>query len=379
MKKQKKCIVKDMKFLAKYKDPSRPEITVHLFLGRFSDVMVENVLNNEKTNLRTVEEELLPFHQDIMESMRDEKNNPVSLLSSGAILSGNGVEYRGKDLYADDANCGDGGHSLDMIRRFQASGKIPHQYLPFRFLEGNASKELMNRIITKQQERKAVKIKSRINHAGGFDWIKAKIKGQVSAVKVSYQEGQVKKLFPIDIQNIITLIALVHADSGRNPQTAYLQKKGLMYFYEKNWRVFQKLSPILCDVMEMRDILEDTLIASLGKSITNKEYSVLVEKVKQKGKYKAMFTNSTRTAKVWGGSLMPIFSTVRNFTTINKDGNVAWKKGWNLQSIKEVYKKSMPKLVSIIVEHGKGGPDKIAKDSAIWTLLNNEVKSTAKL
>lgn len=381
--KNKKQLIKNVFRIASYNDPSRPGIKVHLCMGRFSDINVDAFVNNEETNLRTVEKDLLPFHEEIMELMKDEEKNPVSLLHSGALVAAAGIQFDGGNLYGDYAHSGNGAHSLDIVRRFQLGKKVPNQYLPFRFIEGKMTKELLSNIIKRQQEHKSVKVKSRINHDGGFNWIKVSIKGKSYAVKVSYQEGQVKKDCPIDIQTIVTLMALVHADSGRNPQTAYLQKKGLMYFYEKNWRTFQKIEPILSDVLTMRDVMEGIVLDAIGeKNWTKKENGILVDKVKLRGKFVSPFINADRKARCHGGSLMPIFSTLRNFTTINREGNVTWKKGWDLASLKTLYVKVMPKLVSHIKDaaaNGKNGADKIAKDTSLWTLLNNEVKSAAKL
>jgi hypothetical protein len=320
-----------------------------------------------------------------------ESEFPLDLLHRPIVLSSvSAKEVNGEggmeDLITDGLKVHDGGHSLEMVKQMLAIKNVK-KHMPFILLHSKNGKiphKTLEAMIVAIQGGKQPKNKSALNFSGKFEWLKTHFKGRGFADKISYQEGQEKKFFPIDVQYILTLIAIVahnHILVAENKKHqvnhSYLQKTGLLERYSnpKVLKAFQSITPILTDVLELRDFIEENIIEHLGQSISNKKYRNIV-KVKSRGKFVSFFSNRDRKALVYSGILMPMIAPLAHFTTTNRDGDIVWKQNWNRNSIKEVYKKAIPEMVSDTVDL-KDDATRVAKNPSHWSTLLKTIKNIA--
>ena len=79
---------------------------------------------------------------------------------------------------------------------------------------------------------------------------------------------------------------------------------------------------------------------------------------------------------IYSGDLMPMIAPLAHFTTVNKNGDIVWRNGWNRNSIEEVYKKAIGSMVMETVEL-KTDATHVAKNTAHWSNLRKTIVDIA--
>ena len=377
---------KNAKGLTVRKSADAPDISKVYFDMLLENIPVEALLvvNTEDNNVRTVEKKLNPTHSDIKQNIM-ESSFPLDLLHRPIVISAESMKKDGNDLLVDGIKLHDGGHSIQMVKEI-LSEKDVKKHMPFMLLHSESGKiphKTMEAMIVAIQGGKQPKDKSSYNFSGKFDWLKTQFKGKGFENKISYQEGQEKKLFPVDVQHILTIIAIVAHDQiiagekkKHHVSHSYLQKTGLLERYKKTIKIFQSTSPILNDILELRDFIEESAIEFIGSAIKNKKFKNMAKAKGGKSKFISFFTNHDRSGMIYSGDLMPMIAPLAHFTTVNKNGDIVWRNGWNRNSIEEVYKKAIGSMVMETVEL-KTDATHVAKNTAHWSNLRKTIVDIA--
>lgn len=210
----------------------------------------------------------------------------------------------------------------------------------------------------------------------GFRWIQDELRHQQYADQIAYSENE---NLPYDARDIVGLLDLFNVFDFPNEQTehpvrAYTSKAQVLANYKKNQERYEKLRPILRDIL----ILHDT-IAFEGRDKQNAAGGKggkleFVEK-RKRGQFDFWFSGKKSRYRLTGGALFPMLAAFRWMVAINPTTGLAeWRGGFS--AVKTLWDKTGPELMratqNTSVELGRK-PYAIGRSWNHWASLHKTV------
>lgn len=205
--------------------------------------------------------------------------DPVSFVvrNRGLVLSTERVHFDNTSTsvevtFSDSSKHGllDGGHTFEVIRSYLKDvqrDEIPDDMKAFvrvELLEGFTQEQIVD-VVEARNTSNQVKDQSLFELQQKFDQIKAELKDQPYADMVAYKEFEIQQGIdeetgrrpkPIDIRDIVSLLTVFDRDSfgdDEHPVVAYNSKQACLRRFGDNPARYEKLNPILVDVLLLWD------------------------------------------------------------------------------------------------------------------------------
>jgi hypothetical protein len=195
------------------------------------------------------------------------------------------------------------------------------------------------------------------NLKGRFDWIKDELSGEPYFAKLAFRENDGRAY---DVRDIIALLDLFNVSEFPNsmnaghPVRAYSSKSDVLDAYVENTEQFEKLRPILKDILKLHDIVSSTapeLYDEAGRRAKEegtgtgaKAGKLSFVDTKQRGEYEFIFINEARNMRIANGALMPMLAAFRWMVETDKrTGRVRWRGGFD--NVRRLWKRAAAELV----------------------------------
>lgn len=319
------------------------------------------------------------IRRSVYKEVRDsllEPDGKFHLKHKGITIVASSVEKRSDTIYLVNLEPGhgvlDGGHTYTLIVQEQDRDKLPdNQYVKFEIITRAPADwipEMAGGLNTSIQ----VQDMSLDNLEGRFDWLKDLISKEPYANDIAWRENEDKELDARDIVSILTCfnIDLFPNDvSDTQPVVAYEKKSAALKLYEDNQESFERLSPIVNDILRLYD-----LIRADARSYWNEDggtFGKLAFVEYRKKGFDLPFSRRTAEYRLMNGALYPILAAFRWMVERDKKTkNFHWRGGFN--NIKTLWQESAVELLKMTKqasdELGRN-PNAIGKSRNHWANL----------
>jgi hypothetical protein len=260
-------------------------------------------------------------------------------------------------------------------------------HLPIEWVTG-LPKDWVPEIVGGRNKALQVQEKTLANHQGKFTWIKDLLSGESFADKIAYRENEDRRLKPIDIRELIALIAPFNRDlyssqgdpSKKSPVAAFSQKAVILDAYiadEDDGKTFRKLSPILKDILQLHDLIHlearDLYNDATGGRGAGLDFVDHRDPKKQQKPHEFHFCAKSGPYRLMDGALYPILAAFAA-TVVERDGRFAWKDGFG--RVKALWRELAAKFIEAtrnINQQLGYNPAAVGKSPNHWEFLYLQV------
>lgn len=202
-------------------------------------------------------------YREVERSLLNEEVEPGTfhLKHKGITIVARSVERKSEDEYVVTMDAGDGildgGHTYKLLENHLKIGDLPdEQYVKFEILT-NVPAEWIAEIAGGLNTSVQVQPMSLDTLAGKFDWVKDILKGEPYYSDIAWRENDPGEYDARDLVSIMTCfnIGLFPNDKDEHPVMAYSRKSTALQNYEKKPETYERLRPILKDILYLHDII----------------------------------------------------------------------------------------------------------------------------
>ena len=179
----------------------------------------------------------------------------------------------------------------------------------------------------------------------GFRWIQDELKNEPYASEIAYSENET---LAYDARDVVALLDLFNVvdfpnDQTEHPLRAYTSKAQVLANYKKKQAQYEKLRPILKDILMLHDI-----IAFEGRDKHNtaggKGGKLAFIESRKRGQFPFLFIGKESKYRLMGGALFPMLAAFRWMVTINpRTGFSEWRGGFS--AVRALWDKTGPELM----------------------------------
>lgn len=254
--------------------------------------------------------------------------------------------------------------------------EVPDQYV-FVKITTNVEKDFITEMAGGLNTSVQVHDESLLNQKGAFNWIKEELKPFND--NIAYKENLNRDM---DIRDIVAIMTLFNIDlfptdasSSNHPKYAYSYKSKCLQLYEKDTEIYEKLKPILKDIMKLHDIIKYTAPKKHDGHARRLDYF----DTKQRTKMKLIFINKESDILLGKAALYPILAAFRWFVTEDDNDKYKWKTKNGFEDIQEIWNKFGTNVMSEIQgaynDLGKS-VNKLGKSGVTWTSVYSRLLSS---
>ena len=327
------------------------------------------------------------IYKKVRESLDNKREPFFHLKNKGITILAHKVEFSedkkvATAFFMSGEGIADGGHTYEIVLESQKSGECPeNQYVKFEIITGvphGLRADVVGGLNTAVQVQEA----SLLNLDGKFEWIEEAIKNAPYFDKISWNQNENKEF---DIRDIVALLYLFRAESEKDshPKQAFVSKAFCLDQYKNDQKSFEKLKPILKDILYLHDYVHLTTGDRYnqrkkeqgGKGRTRAMTGIYENR--ERGKYQFVFMKKESQSRMFDGVLYPILGALRYLVEI-KPGDKCYS--WKLKSFDEVlkfYDEIAPELLEttcITSDTYNRKPNAVGKDDNHWSNLFKSVK-----
>jgi hypothetical protein len=278
------------------------------------------------------------------------KNKGITLIAQRVIkIDDEKVEL----AFEDGQGIVDGGHTYELLQQnlneiaeLNSNGSSPtiSQFIKLEVLTGIApdlSPEIAGGLNTAVQ----VQEMSLLELKDGFRWIQDELKNEPYASEIAYSENET---LAYDARDVVALLDLFNVvdfpnDQTEHPLRAYTSKAQVLANYKKKQAQYEKLRPILKDILMLHDI-----IAFEGRDKHNtaggKGGKLAFIESRKRGQFPFLFIGKESKYRLMGGALFPMLAAFRWMVTINpRTGFSEWRGGFS--AVRALWDKTGPELM----------------------------------
>lgn len=270
----------------------------------------------------------------------------------------------------------DGGHTFTVIRNFidelsEDELLTVNACVKIEIIEGVKDKEAVVGIVEARNTSTQVKEQSISELLEKFQPLKDSLKDQSYFNRIAFKEYELLEdgsSKDIDIKELISyLICFDVKEFGEDnhPIKAYSSKSSSLTHFEKNYETMKSLSPLLPDIIKLRDIVYKELPDAYNKKggkFGHLTGVVEVSNKKRMKKIKLQFTGKESSYRIPSGFIYPILSGLRNLIDC-RDGKCFW-----ITDPFKFFEEVKEDLAQRVGEQAKElrNPNKLGKDNATW-------------
>ncbi|MDD5459209.1 MAG: AIPR family protein [Phycisphaerae bacterium] len=325
------------------------------------------------------------LYKEVKESLLNESDPTFHLKNKGITIIAHSVSYSDDKkiinvTFKEGDGIVDGGHTYEIIKQNQE--ECPEtQFVKIEILTG-ISMNLLEPIAQGLNTAIQVQEMSLSNLGHKFDWIKEALIDEPYANQIAYRENEEGAFDARDIVAFMTLFNIGIDDfkektlgGTRHPKEAYTNKANCLKSYKRHTESYEKLRPILKDILQLHDIINLEGINLYNKKYQGKGGKLAFYKSRKRGKYSFPFTGGESKFQLHEGALMPLMGAFRFLVKEDSDGNFTWKPG-SFDEVLEIWRKigaDMINSTKITSESRDRNPNAIGKDEGHWDSLYKTV------
>ncbi len=375
------------RFVRRIPDPVFPQWERHILLCAIGDLPDGLPMDPNPRKPRVD----LSIWREIKKHLLNEEGTPNTfhLKNKGITLIANRVNKVDDEnvelVFESGQGIVDGGHSYDLILknrdeiedRNSTNGDVPKisQFIKLEVLTG-ITPDLWPEIAGGLNTAVQVQEMSLMELADKFAWIKDELKGEPYLSQIAFQEGVTA---PYDARDVVALLDLFNVsdfpnDGAEQPVRAYTSKAQVLENYSQKQSDYQKLRPILRDILILRDTIafeaRDKHTAAGGRG-----GKLAFVDARKRGVFEFVFTGEVSKFELMGGALFPMLAAFRWMVVINPATGLAeWRGGF--ATVKSLWDKTGPELMRATqetsVELGRK-PHAIGRSRNHWATLHKTV------
>lgn len=316
-------------------------------------------------------------YREVRDSL-DSNDGLFHLKNKGITIIARKVEKSGEDFYTlvieDEGGMKDGivdgGHTAQIISEANAdtSSSFPLQYVKVEVLT-NLRPELIDDISGGLNTSVAVKLMSLKNLEGRFDWLKHSLAPKPYRNSIAWSENDEGEMTARDLVAILSMFDIERYPAKPNstqPVRAYSSKESVLKDYVTDSSGFEKLEPIVTDILELHDHI--ALTSQMLWNDNGGKFAKL--KWVHSGKKRLPFAERTSEAQPLPSALLPLLACFRQFVVTGSDGKYHWVE--STLDLKAIWKKHGLSLLSVTDEacdDAARNPNKMGKSSRHWSSL----------
>jgi hypothetical protein len=323
-------------------------------------------------------------YEGIRESLLNGSDNTPGtfhLKHKGITLIAEDVQRRGTDEYIVSFLTGqgivDGGHTYKLITDNLSNPDLPaEQFVKFEIVTKIPS-EWISEIAGGLNTSVQVEDMS-LNHlAGEFDWIKDTLKDKPYFKMLAWREGEDGEMDARDLISLMTcfLIDEYPNNKSEHPVMAYEKKSKALELFESHQTQYQKLRPILKDVLTLHDTISMTARARWNKAMGGKAGSATFVEKRQRGKFKFIFIDKEDEYRLTNAALYPMLAAFRWMVEEDSAKHVyRWRGGFG--AVMKRWDDAAPELMKLTFEanneYGRT-PNALGKSRSHWNNLHTKL------
>jgi len=326
------------------------------------------------------------LYKEVKESLLNEQDPTFHLKNKGITVIAHSVSYSEdkKNIQVTFKNGDgivDGAHTFEIVKSNQE--ECPEtQFVKIELLTG-ISVDMIESIAQGLNTAVQVQEMSLANLGRKFEWIKTTLENEPYEGQIAYKENEEGAFSARDIVAYLTLFNIgidefKEKGSGgtRHPKEAYSSKAACLKLFKKHPESYEKMQPILKDILQLRDIIDLE-----GRELYNKKYSgrgggLAFYKSRKRGKYQFYFAGKESKHQLHDGALMPLMGAFRFLVTENTtDGNFKWKTE-SFKGVVDLWRRvgaDMINTTKITSDSRSKNPNAIGKDEGHWDSLYKTV------
>jgi len=264
----------------------------------------------------------------------------------------------------------DGGHTAQIITEANAAGEasFPRQYVKVEVLT-NLRPELIDDISGGLNTSVAVKLMSLKNLEGRFDWLKKVLAAKPYQNSIAWSENDEGDLTARDVVAVLSMFDIEkYAPKPDKPQPvrAYSSKESVLKDYVADSSGFEKLEPIVTDILELHDHISGT-----SQAIWNDNGGKFASlKWVHSGKKRLPFAGKMSDAQPLPSALLPLLACFRQFVVTGTDGKYHWTlRDLDLKGIWNKHGLSLLRVTDEACDDAGRNPNKMGKSQRHWSSL----------
>lgn len=348
-------------------DPNYPDAVEHIFTVKVGDLPKLPLGANpreQNTNKQV--------YRDVAASLLNEDGAENAFLGKnlGIYACAQDVDKVGEDEYTLRFGEGDsvldgldgilnGGHTAQIIWDNQEAieerrdeGRTIDQYVRLYVRQGyprTVLAEMAGTLNTTVQVQEF----SLAEHQDMFEWIHKSIAGKPYEDQIAFKENVNAPFYVTDVLSMLALFDTVEYpnDGGAHPTGAYREKSQILKRYRKERGQFERLEPILNDILVLHDI-----IASEGANKYNEYYrtdptrkkgragSLEWVETRARGEFKFPFLDTTGDRRLNRAAIYPALAAFRWMVEDN-GGKAKWKGGFT--AVRKTWDKAGPEMMKM--------------------------------
>lgn len=267
----------------------------------------------------------------------------------------------------------DGGHTYALLTKDRDEDIPPDQFVKFEVLT-NVPEEWIVDLAAGLNTSVQVQPMSLDSLAGRFNWIKEAIADKPYAGQIAWREGERGDFDARDIVSLLTCfnVGLYPNTGDDQPIVAYEKKSQALRAYEEDQKSFEKLGPILTDILTLHDTIRRDSRKYWNEAGGNFGGLAFVES-KKRGNFSFPFTEMTSKYRLMNGALYPMLAAFR-WMVEEKGNKYRWRGGFT--AVIERWEESAALLVRATAEASRElgrNPNAIGKSRNHWANLHARV------
>jgi hypothetical protein len=323
------------------------------------------------------------IYRDIEDSLLNRNSYTAGtfhLKHKGITVIADRVEQKGENQYVVTIEEGqgivDGGHTYSLMTRDREDpDELPaEQFVKFEILTHLPSDwiaEIAGGLNTSVQ----VQPMSLDSLAGEFDWIKTELEKEPYFKQIAWKENEPGEFDARDLVSMLTCfnIEIFPNEKDEQPVVAYEKKSAALQLYEKQRKSYERLKPILKDILSLHDTIRFESRDVWNKESGGKFGNLAFVETRKKG-FQLPFIRKTAEHRLMNGALYPMLASFRWKVEADPKGNFRWKGGFD--SVLQLWKASASELMRMTnqasLELGRN-PNAIGKSRSHWANLHTRV------
>ena len=301
------------------------------------------------------------------------------LKHKGITIVAEKVEQKKEDQYVvtlgENQGILDGGHTYQLLTKEREEELPDEQFVKFEVLT-NVPHEWIVEIAAGLNTSVQVQAMSLDNLAGKFEWIKELLKDEPYLGQIAWKENEGGEF---DARDLISLMTCFNIDLFPNkkdtqPVIAYEKKSLALKFFEENPETYQRMKPILRDILLLHDIINSES-RQYWNEAGGKFGNLAFVETRKRGEFTFPFTGRTSKFRLMSGALYPMLAAFR--WMVEEDGkgkNVRWRGGF--KEVLHRWEGSAQELVRMTfqVSNDLGrNPNAVGKSRSHWANLHARV------
>lgn len=381
-------------FARRIPDPTVPNAERHVMFVRVLDVP-DGLPKDPNPRAQKIDRLI---YREVGKHLLNEEGtaNTFHLKNKGITLIAEKVQRRSDDEHVYEVTFGsghgivDGGHTYEILRANRESiedrngsdgdGDEIDQFVKFEIVTG-LTEDLVPEIAGGLNTAVQVQAMSLADLGEEFAWIKDTIKNESYVDQIAFRENEQRAYDARDVIMLLDLFNITHFPNTGDeyPTRAFSSKAAVLKAYlddrrEHGGSEYEKLQPILKDILVLHDTISSEARDLHNKANAGKAGKLVFMETRARGKFEFPFIGKEGSHRLLRGALFPMLGAFRWMVEENGAGEIHWIGGFDdvLALWREIGGEMMKATQATSLELARN-PNQVGKSRNHWANLHSTV------